>query len=360
MDRKVPTPAREASRGLSFLCGFFPHTCLVSIVSVLFCDTIICMKIKLLFLSLFSLFLFFAFSYNASATVNSFTANPTSVNSGGFTTLFWTSNSTTGCDTWANPVRADWNTLVSSSSNQSVGPINVDTTFTIFCAPTPTSTRNLTVTVNAPAPTASISASPSTISAGETTTITWSSTNSTSCTATNGASGWSGAKGPSGTQDFDLYANTTFTIQCTNGTTNSNPASVGVSVNGFSSLLSVSANPGGSSSIALSGGSRANPISTTASTAQFELSPSGISSSAWLCQSSSFSQTSWSSAPYGPWTAVQNPNAPSNMLFSKSLSQTGYYDFLVAYSAESFGSSCGGAFQSALIRIDKLASTGTI
>src|SRR3989344_6773960 len=202
MDRKVPTPAREASRGLSFLCGFFPHTCLVSIVSVLFCDTIICMKIKLLFLSLFSLFLFFAFSYNASATVNSFTANPTSVNSGGFTTLFWTSNSTTGCDTWANPVRADWNTLVSSSGNQSVGPINVDTTFTIFCAPTPTAQRNLTVTVTSPAPTVSLSASPNPAISGENVTLTWGSTNASSCTASGG---WIGAKATSGTENVTPF-----------------------------------------------------------------------------------------------------------------------------------------------------------
>lgn len=65
---------------------------------------------------------------------------------------------------------------------------------------------------NSPPPNVVLSASPTTIGAGQTVTLTWSSTNATSCSASGG---WSGARAISGTEaSAALSATTTFTLTC--------------------------------------------------------------------------------------------------------------------------------------------------
>jgi hypothetical protein len=61
-------------------------------------------------------------------------------------------------------------------------------------------------------PTLTLSASPTSITAGQSSTLSWSSTNATSCTATGG---WSGTLATSGTQTVTPTANTTYTLACT-------------------------------------------------------------------------------------------------------------------------------------------------
>ena len=304
--------------------------------------------------------LFFFSNVSTVSALNYFYPNSSSVVSGSSTFLNWDiSDECSSPNSWATPSNSNWQGTRTDSGSKSTGPLTSSTVFFLDCG-FGLDVYEVTVNVTSANPTASISASLNPINAGETTTITWGSTNSTSCTASGGASGWSGAKATSGTQNFDLYSNTTFTITCTDGSTNSTPASVTVSVNPFTSLLSVTAG-GTSSSIALAGGTRANPISTTASTAQFELTPSGVSNSDWLCVSSSYSSSSWSPAQYGPYNikVSQNPNTPPNQLWNQSLIP-GYYDFLVAYSAESAGSSCEAVYLSAFIRLNVTSPTGTI
>jgi len=63
-----------------------------------------------------------------------------------------------------------------------------------------------------PTPTLTLSASPTSLTSGQSTTLTWSSTNATSCTASNG---WTGTKATSGTQTLSPTANTTYTLTCT-------------------------------------------------------------------------------------------------------------------------------------------------
>ncbi len=70
-----------------------------------------------------------------------------------------------------------------------------------------------------PAPTVSLSANPTSVTSGNSSTLTWSSTNATSCTASNG---WSGTKSTSGTQSVTPTANTTYTLTCTGSGGNSN------------------------------------------------------------------------------------------------------------------------------------------
>ena len=73
-------------------------------------------------------------------------------------------------------------------------------------------TASATTQAGTPVPTATISASPTSIVSGQSSTLTWSSTNATSCTASNG---WSGAKATSGTQSVSPTVTTTYSITCT-------------------------------------------------------------------------------------------------------------------------------------------------
>ena len=95
-----------------------------------------------------------------------------------------------------------------------------------------------------PNPTASISADPTTVYIGNSTTLTWSSTDATSCTA-SGA--WEGTKSTSGSEDITINQSgeLTFTITCSNS---SGSAEASVSVTGevlysYACLLYTSPSP---------------------------------------------------------------------------------------------------------------------
>jgi hypothetical protein len=68
-------------------------------------------------------------------------------------------------------------------------------------------------TAAASSPTVSLSASPTSVSAGGTSRLTWSSSNANACTA-SGA--WSGSRSTSGTEQRTVSANATFTLTCSN------------------------------------------------------------------------------------------------------------------------------------------------
>ncbi len=77
-------------------------------------------------------------------------------------------------------------------------------------------------------PTVTLSASPNSIAAGESTTLTWSSTNATSCTA---FLGWSGSKPTNGTASVSPIVTTTYQLDCTGpGGVGSDDATVTVTV----------------------------------------------------------------------------------------------------------------------------------
>lgn len=95
-------------------------------------------------------------------------------------------------------------------------------------ANTPYGTFGLKVSDSAPPPVVTFSSSPTSVTAGQSSTLTWSATNATSCTATNG---WSGSKTVSGTQTTGaLTANTTYELECV-GSGGRGSASVTVTVN---------------------------------------------------------------------------------------------------------------------------------
>ncbi|MBU4284693.1 DUF11 domain-containing protein [Patescibacteria group bacterium] len=102
-----------------------------------------------------------------------------------------------------------------------------------------TCTNIITVTPN-PAPTCLIAANPTTISAGQYSTLNWTSRNATSCTASNA---WSGSKSFSGTQSVSPTSYSTYTLNCS-GPGGTVTCSASVTVNPAPTLsCSLSANP---------------------------------------------------------------------------------------------------------------------
>ncbi len=93
-------------------------------------------------------------------------------------------------------------------------------------------TPNVAITVRAssappPVPTVSFSASPTSITSGQSSTLTWSGTNATSCTASGG---WTGTKSLSGSEVVSPASNTTYTLTCTGaGGSISDSATISVS-----------------------------------------------------------------------------------------------------------------------------------
>jgi hypothetical protein len=89
-----------------------------------------------------------------------------------------------------------------------------------------TGTNTVTVTAGSAAPTVTLTANPTSITSGESSILTWSSTNATSCTA---SSGWSGTKATSGNLSVSPTSTTSYTLTCT-GASGSAEASVTLTV----------------------------------------------------------------------------------------------------------------------------------
>jgi len=165
-------------------------------------------------------------------------ATPKNVNYDSPTSLSWTTTNATTCEASSIPNDITWNGIKGLSSvGHLTSKLKVNTTFTLTCTGTGGSiTESVEVTVNPLAPVVNISASPNQIGEGESTTLTWTSTNATSCTASSSPNNtsWSGDKIINGNQTINnLTKTTTFSIQCTGpgGTASSSaPASTIVSV----------------------------------------------------------------------------------------------------------------------------------
>jgi Protein of unknown function (DUF4038)/Putative collagen-binding domain of a collagenase len=142
-------------------------------------------------------------------TVN-LNVNPASVTSGGNSTLTWSATDATSCT-----ASGGWSGSMSTSGSASTGALTNTTEFTLTCVGgggSAQATGTVQVT-SGPAPTVSLSASPLSVTSGDSSTLTWSSTNATSCTASGG---WSGTLPTSGSQVTGaLTSTTTYTLSCT-------------------------------------------------------------------------------------------------------------------------------------------------
>ncbi|HQX80080.1 MAG TPA: hypothetical protein PLC64_15350, partial [Steroidobacteraceae bacterium] len=164
-----------------------------------------------------------------------FSGNPLTVSAGGSTQLEWNATNASTCTASASPAASAWSGARAVSGNQTIDAVAATTQFNLSCSNAAgTTNQSVIVTVSttpAPVPTVTLSASPTTVSAGQRSTLTWSSTNATGCTA-SGA--WAGNKASAGSeQSAVLNATSTFTLACTGaGGTSEQSVTVNVSAGG--------------------------------------------------------------------------------------------------------------------------------
>jgi len=120
--------------------------------------------------------------------------SPTSITVGQSATLTWSSTNATACT-----ASSAWTGAQATSGTLSVKPTAAGSLdYALACTGAGGSaTGTAALTVMAAAPTVTISVSPTSITVGQSATLTWSSTNATACTA---SSAWTGTEATSGTQ----------------------------------------------------------------------------------------------------------------------------------------------------------------
>lgn len=146
------------------------------------------------------------------APVVTLTATPASIIQGQNSILTWTAVNATSCS-------ALWTTATSTSGTQQVSPATT-TPYSIDCTngtQTVTATTTVTVTPNnggggPTAPTVTLVATPPSITQGQNSTLSWTSTNATSCSAP-----WTTATSTSGSLVVSPATTTAYSIGCTNG-----------------------------------------------------------------------------------------------------------------------------------------------
>jgi hypothetical protein len=148
--------------------------------------------------------------------------------------LSWASLESTSCSaTWTTK------TTTGGTENKTTGNVAGSIIYTVICnkigGGTVTDTVTIKVfTVTIPSPTVTLTATPTTITTGQTTKLTWTSTNATACNATAGSGFTTGGvtnNTTTGDVSNTLTTNTTFTIQCLNSAGVSVSSSVVVTVN---------------------------------------------------------------------------------------------------------------------------------
>ena len=150
-------------------------------------------------------------------------SSPTSITSGSSSTLTWSSTNATSCT-----ASGAWSGTQATSGTSNVSP-TATSTYTLNCTGTGGSvSKSATVAVTTTtAATVNLSASPMSISAGQSSTLNWSSANVSSCVASKG---WTGAQANSGTLIVTPASTTTYTLTCTDTTGNAIAKSVTIGI----------------------------------------------------------------------------------------------------------------------------------
>ena len=167
----------------------------------------------------------------------SLSASPTTVTMNGSTTINWSSKRASDCT-----ALGDWSGSKATSGSQTIGPLTTDSTFNLSCSGVGGSiNESISITVAASAtPSVTLSASPSSLPYNGSTTLSWSSTNSSGCTASGD---WSDNKATSGSQTIlALTANSSFNLSCS-GPGGDASDSISITVAAPLPTLSFSANP---------------------------------------------------------------------------------------------------------------------
>ena len=152
----------------------------------------------------------------------------TAIAAGGSTTISWSSINATSCTASGT----GWSGTLTASGSKSVAPTTSGIfTYSLACTTNGTlsavTTVSLSVGVAPPTPTLTLSAT--SIAAGSTATLTWSSTDATSCTASGS---WSGTLATSGSQTVTPTAvgTDTYDLTCSNSGGNSSAAAATLTV----------------------------------------------------------------------------------------------------------------------------------
>lgn len=164
--------------------------------------------------------------------VTSFTANPTTVNAGQSTSLSWQTTNATTVTIAPDPVQNDDGSPLPTSTSQPLvtAPINQATTF-VLTATGPGGTATAQVKVTVPI-TLSLTASPTTITAGQTSILSWQVSNGTATSLTIDNGICASCQLPSGSQSTAaLNSTTTFTATATDSAGTQVKQSVTVTVN---------------------------------------------------------------------------------------------------------------------------------
>jgi len=120
--------------------------------------------------------------------------SPQTITLGQSATLTWSSSSATSCTAFNS-----WTGTQATSGSIQVTPTTIGSfVYSMYCLNGSLGSQNasVTLTVNTPPPAVTVTVTPSTIVAGHSASVTWSSTNATSCVAD---SAWSGTQATSGT-----------------------------------------------------------------------------------------------------------------------------------------------------------------
>jgi hypothetical protein len=166
----------------------------------------------------------------------------TSIVLGASTTISWSSANATACT-----ASGSWSGSLPTSGSQLVTPTAGGTdTYSLTCANAiGTSTANaVTLAVAAPPAVPTLTLAATSIAAGSSTTITWSSVNATSCTASGS---WSGALATSGTQTLTPTSMGTdsYSLACTNAAGSSLASTVTLTVTAASGTGTLTGRSGG-------------------------------------------------------------------------------------------------------------------
>ncbi len=160
-------------------------------------------------------------SDSPGAPTASLVASSDSITAGDSATLSWTSTNAATCTGDGFPAFA-------TASSVTVTP-SVTTTYSITCTgaggTSDPSTATVTVDASAPLPTASLTVDTPSIAAGQSVTLTWSSTDATSCTG----DGFTPTD-VAGSMTVTPFVTTTYAISCSGDGGTSNPSSVTVTV----------------------------------------------------------------------------------------------------------------------------------
>ncbi len=159
-----------------------------------------------------------------TVAITNFIVNPATISAGGSTTVSWNTANAVSCSASGGTGGWSGSTIALPSGSKSITATTAGTyTFTLTCngataGDTKTATYSLVVNpANAVAITGFI-ATPASITAGESTTLNWTTTNAVSCTPSGGTGGWStyNVPVPNGSVAINIVnAGTyTFTLTC--------------------------------------------------------------------------------------------------------------------------------------------------